>query len=91
MAAIADAFCPNVFDATSDASAVRLIAIAAGGTVIANAVSKAEAAAVACSAVCSACIAVIFIHTTYGAAASAMASDAAPRQLWLVRTETADP
>jgi hypothetical protein len=51
-----------------------------GGTVIANAASKAVAAAWAWLAVSSAWMAVAFIHATYGAAAAAIDADPGPSQ-----------
>ena len=64
MAIIAGVFCPKKFVAISSNSKARLAAITGGGTVIANAVSKAAAAALACAPVSSACPAVVVIHDT---------------------------
>ena len=57
---------------------VRLAAITPGGTVMANAASYADAAALACVAVCSACAAAVVIHSTYGAAAAAIEAEDGP-------------
>ena len=65
-----------MFVAISVVSKVRLAAITGGGTVIPNAASYADAAAIAWFAVCSACAAVVFIHAVYGVAAAAIAVDA---------------
>jgi hypothetical protein len=52
VAAIAPVFWPRMFVATSPASNERFAAITGGGTVIAKAVSKAAAEAIACVAAC---------------------------------------
>jgi hypothetical protein len=57
---------------------LRLAAIIGGGTVIANADSKAAAAILAPVAACSAWAAVAFIHATYGAAAADIDIDDGP-------------
>src|ERR1700733_13092648 len=88
VAAIAGPFCPSRCVATSDANCVRLAAITGGGTVIANAASYADAAAIAWFAVCSASAAVVFIHGVYRAATAGIAVDAPPRQPSPVRLDT---
>jgi hypothetical protein len=72
-------FCPKKFVAISASNRARLAVTAAGGTVAANAISNAAAAALAWIAVCSACTAVPFIHAAYGAAAAVIDADAGPR------------
>ncbi|BBZ52953.1 hypothetical protein MHEI_46700 [Mycobacterium heidelbergense] len=59
--------------ATNAANNARFVATTAGGTVIANAVSYAETAALAWALACAAAAAVVPIHDTYGAAAPAIA------------------
>ena len=69
-----------MLEATRFASRVRLAATTGGGTVIANAASKAVAAAFACTPVCSAAAAVAFNHATKGAAADDIDADDGPTQ-----------
>ena len=78
MAAIAAVFWPITLVATSIASCVRLVATTSGGTVIANAASKALAAAEAWAAVCSACAPVVLIQVMYGSTAAAIVADVGP-------------
>src|ERR1700744_1232640 len=91
VAAIAAVFCPKTLVATSVASCARLAVTTGGGTVAANAASKAVAAASACVAVRSAGAAVSLIPATYGAAAAVIAADAGPRHSSPVSAETVEP
>src|SRR5947209_12507956 len=76
--AIAGVFCPKMFVAIRAISRLRLAATTGGGTVAAKAVSYAAAAALAWPAACSACVAEILVHATYGAAAAAINPEAGP-------------
>src|SRR5271157_1480391 len=90
VAAIAAVFWPKRFVATRASNRLRLAATTGGGTVSANAVSYAVAAALAWLAVCSACVAVIRVHATYGAAAASIDAAAGPSQGPAVSTVTTD-
>ncbi|COV85883.1 Uncharacterised protein [Mycobacterium tuberculosis] len=76
-----------MFAATSDINRLRLAATRDGGTVIANAVPNASAAALACVAVSFASAAVAASHPTYGVAAAA----AGPIHGSTISVDTTDP
>jgi hypothetical protein len=76
--------------ATSAISSSRLAAISGGGTVAVNAASYAAAADLAWLAADSACMAVVFIHCTYGKAAAAIDIDAEPNHGPPVSSKIAD-
>ncbi|CFB85561.1 Uncharacterised protein [Mycobacterium tuberculosis] len=80
-----------MFAATSDINRLRLAATRDGGTVIANAVPNASAAALACVAVSFASAAVAASHPTYGVAAAAIAAAAGPIHGSTISVDTTDP
>ena len=80
VAAIAGVFCPKKFVATSVINNTRLAAITGGGTVIANAASKAAAAARAWRRLSSAWPAAALSQLTYGPTAVTIAADDGPTQ-----------
>lgn len=83
---MAGVFWPKKLVATNVISWARLANTICGGTVIANAASKAAAAALACMADCSAWAAVVLNHVVNGSAAAAMAVADGPLQGPLVRS-----
>ncbi len=84
-------FCPKMLVAINVIKRLRLAAISGGGTVIANAASYAAAAALAWVAVCSACAAVVVIHSRYGVAAAAIEADDGPSHSPSVSSEIVAP
>ncbi|CFE40960.1 Uncharacterised protein [Mycobacterium tuberculosis] len=90
-AAIAGAFCPNKFDATSDATWARFAATIAGCTVAASASSNTDTAARARPAAPSAWAADVLSHPMYDAAASTIAADADPCHHPTTNPDVTDP
>src|ERR1700684_2951943 len=80
IAAIAGVFCPKKLVAISVINNTRLAAITGGGTVIANAVSKAAAANRAWTAVCSAWLVTAPSQVTYGMTADTIDAEVGPTQ-----------
>src|SRR5580693_295650 len=78
VAAIAALFCPKKLVAINVINNTRLAAITGGGTVIANAVSKAAAAARAWLAASSAAAPAALIQLTYGVTAAIIDREAGP-------------
>jgi hypothetical protein len=78
VAAIAGAFCPNRFDATSETSWFLFTPTSTGCTVAACAASKAAAVARSCCAVCDTCPAAVLSHPANGAAPAAIDTAAGP-------------
>src|ERR1700761_2561835 len=91
VAAIAGLFWPKKFVATSAINRARLNAITPGGTVIANAASKAAAAARAWIAVFSATDAPEATHVTYGATAAPIDADEGPTHDAFASSEIPEP
>jgi len=83
-------FWPSTLVAISEATKARLVAITGGGTVSANAVSKAAAAVAAWPEASSALSALRCSHAAQGVAAAASASDAEPDHGPLVSAEITD-
>src|SRR6516165_7199013 len=90
VAMIAGVFCPKKFVATNAANNTRLATISGGDTVIANAASKAAAAARAWLALSSAWAAVVFSHHTSATTEATIAADVGPTQGPLVNSVTTE-
>ena len=73
------------------ANSTRLAAITCGGTVIANAVSKATAATWAWLAVCSARSDIVLSHATKGVTAESIAREEGPTHGESVSSEITEP
>src|SRR6516162_8665712 len=86
VAMIAGVFCPKKFAANN----TRLATISGGDTVIANAASKAAAAARAWLALSSAWAAVVPSQLTYGTTEATIAADVGPTQGPLVNSVTTE-
>jgi hypothetical protein len=82
---------PRMFCLIIDTKAFRLFEIDCSGTVMERAASNADATSWDCNAAVSEWVAAAVSHAMYGAAACAIACDAAPCHAPFVRLEVTDP
>jgi hypothetical protein len=90
-AMIAGVSSPKIFCLMSETKAFRLLEIDCSGTVMERAASNADATSWDCRAAVSEWVAAAVSHATYGAAACAIACDAAPCHAPFARLEVTDP
>jgi hypothetical protein len=88
---IAGVSCPKMFALIIETKAFRLAPIECSGTMAERAASKADATSWDCIAAVSEWVAAAVSHATYGAAACAIACDAAPCHAPFARLEVTFP
>ena len=88
---IAGVSCPKRFALIIWTKPFRLVEIACGGTIALRAASNADATSCDCRAAVSEWVAAAVSHAMYGAAACAIACDAAPCHAPFVRLEVTFP